>query len=193
MAEVDPQWVMLAPVTGIQNVLKRAGWSMDSVGFVLRAQRSLCRCRLLGSPANWVSIWNVSTSTAMRSPSAAPDWRQWSAHSGDSDPRDDPPRRSSRSGRAVPGRWQLGMCRGGRLDGVAVADAVYYAGLLMFAVEKFRGAAFTRRGEEWEHRVGSGVNKIIQARTSSSSVTGTIRRDAIHQLGNHPLRPFFKS
>jgi len=28
---VDPQWVMLAPVTGIQNVLARAGWSMDSV------------------------------------------------------------------------------------------------------------------------------------------------------------------
>jgi acetyl-CoA C-acetyltransferase len=28
---VDPQWVMLAPVTGVQNVLARAGWSMDSV------------------------------------------------------------------------------------------------------------------------------------------------------------------
>ncbi len=28
---VDPQWVMLAPVTGIQKVLARAGWSMDSV------------------------------------------------------------------------------------------------------------------------------------------------------------------
>ena len=28
---VDPQWVMLAPVTGVRNVLNRAGWSMDSV------------------------------------------------------------------------------------------------------------------------------------------------------------------
>jgi acetyl-CoA C-acetyltransferase len=28
---VDPQWVMLAPVTGVRNVLDRAGWSMDSV------------------------------------------------------------------------------------------------------------------------------------------------------------------
>lgn len=28
---VDPQWVMLAPVTGIRNVLARAEWSMDSV------------------------------------------------------------------------------------------------------------------------------------------------------------------
>ncbi len=28
---VDPQWVMLAPVTGIRKVLARAGWSMDSV------------------------------------------------------------------------------------------------------------------------------------------------------------------
>jgi acetyl-CoA C-acetyltransferase len=28
---VDPQWVMLAPVTGIRNVLARADWSMDSV------------------------------------------------------------------------------------------------------------------------------------------------------------------
>jgi acetyl-CoA C-acetyltransferase len=28
---VDPQWVMLAPVTGIQKVLARAGWTMDSV------------------------------------------------------------------------------------------------------------------------------------------------------------------
>jgi acetyl-CoA C-acetyltransferase len=28
---VDPQWVMLAPVTGIQKVLARAGWGMESV------------------------------------------------------------------------------------------------------------------------------------------------------------------
>ncbi len=28
---VDPQWVMLAPVTGVQKVLARAGWSLDSV------------------------------------------------------------------------------------------------------------------------------------------------------------------
>ena len=28
---VDPQWVMLAPVTGVQNVLRRADWAMDSV------------------------------------------------------------------------------------------------------------------------------------------------------------------
>ncbi len=28
---VDPKWVMLAPVTGVQKVLERAGWTMDSV------------------------------------------------------------------------------------------------------------------------------------------------------------------
>jgi len=28
---VDPAWIMLAPVTGVQKVLKRAGWSMDEV------------------------------------------------------------------------------------------------------------------------------------------------------------------
>jgi acetyl-CoA C-acetyltransferase len=28
---VAPRWIMLAPVTGVQNVLKRAGWSMDEV------------------------------------------------------------------------------------------------------------------------------------------------------------------
>jgi acetyl-CoA C-acetyltransferase len=28
---VAPKWIMLAPVTGVQNVLKRAGWSMDEV------------------------------------------------------------------------------------------------------------------------------------------------------------------
>ena len=28
---VDPTWVMLAPVTGVQKVLQRAGWTMDSV------------------------------------------------------------------------------------------------------------------------------------------------------------------
>ncbi len=28
---VDPQWVMLAPVTGVQKVLKRAGWEIEDV------------------------------------------------------------------------------------------------------------------------------------------------------------------
>ena len=28
---VAPKWIMLAPVTGVQNVLRRAGWSMDEV------------------------------------------------------------------------------------------------------------------------------------------------------------------
>jgi acetyl-CoA C-acetyltransferase len=28
---VDPQWIMLAPVTGVQKVLKRAGWTLDDV------------------------------------------------------------------------------------------------------------------------------------------------------------------
>lgn len=28
---VDPQWVMMAPVTGVRNLLARAGWSLDSV------------------------------------------------------------------------------------------------------------------------------------------------------------------
>lgn len=28
---VEPKWIMLAPVTGVQNVLARAGWAMDEV------------------------------------------------------------------------------------------------------------------------------------------------------------------
>jgi acetyl-CoA C-acetyltransferase len=28
---IAPEWIMLAPVTGVQKVLKRAGWSMDQV------------------------------------------------------------------------------------------------------------------------------------------------------------------
>ncbi len=28
---IDPKWVMLAPITGVQKVLARAGWSTDSV------------------------------------------------------------------------------------------------------------------------------------------------------------------
>jgi acetyl-CoA C-acetyltransferase len=28
---VDPQWIMLAPVTGVQKVLQRAGWTLDQV------------------------------------------------------------------------------------------------------------------------------------------------------------------
>ena len=28
---VDPQWIMLAPVTGVQNVLRRAGWNANDV------------------------------------------------------------------------------------------------------------------------------------------------------------------
>ena len=28
---VAPKWIMLAPVTGVQNVLKRAGWTMNEV------------------------------------------------------------------------------------------------------------------------------------------------------------------
>jgi acetyl-CoA C-acetyltransferase len=28
---VAPKWIMLAPVTGVQNLLARAGWSMDEV------------------------------------------------------------------------------------------------------------------------------------------------------------------
>jgi len=28
---VDPKWIMLAPVTGVQKVLAKAGWSLDDV------------------------------------------------------------------------------------------------------------------------------------------------------------------
>lgn len=28
---VDPQWIMLAPVSGVRNLMKRAGWTLDSV------------------------------------------------------------------------------------------------------------------------------------------------------------------
>ena len=31
---VDPQWVMMAPVTGVQKLLAKAGWTADSVDLV---------------------------------------------------------------------------------------------------------------------------------------------------------------
>ena len=57
---VDPQWVMMAPVTGVQKVLARAGWSADSVDlFELNeafAVQAIAVTRELGIPFDKVNV-----------------------------------------------------------------------------------------------------------------------------------------
>jgi acetyl-CoA C-acetyltransferase len=57
---VDPQWVMLAPVTGIRNVLARAGWTLESVDlFELNeafAVQAIGVARELGLPMDRVNV-----------------------------------------------------------------------------------------------------------------------------------------
>jgi acetyl-CoA C-acetyltransferase len=57
---VDPKWVMMAPVTGVQKVLARAGWSTDSVDlFELNeafAVQAIAVTRELGIPFDKVNV-----------------------------------------------------------------------------------------------------------------------------------------
>jgi acetyl-CoA C-acetyltransferase len=57
---VDPKWVMMAPVTGVQKVLARAGWSADSVGlFELNeafSVQAIAVTRELGIPFDKVNV-----------------------------------------------------------------------------------------------------------------------------------------
>ena len=57
---VDPKWVMMAPVTGVQKVLARAGWSADSVDlFELNeafAVQAIAVTRELGIPFDKVNV-----------------------------------------------------------------------------------------------------------------------------------------
>ena len=57
---VDPKWVMMAPVTGVQKVLARAGWSADSVDlFELNeafAVQAIAVTRELGIPFEKVNV-----------------------------------------------------------------------------------------------------------------------------------------
>jgi acetyl-CoA C-acetyltransferase len=57
---VDPRWVMMAPVTGVQKVLARAGWSTDSVDlFELNeafAVQAIAVTRELGIPFDKVNV-----------------------------------------------------------------------------------------------------------------------------------------
>jgi acetyl-CoA C-acetyltransferase len=57
---VDPAWVMMAPVTGVQKVLSRAGWSADSVDlFELNeafAVQAIAVTRELGIPFEKVNV-----------------------------------------------------------------------------------------------------------------------------------------
>jgi len=57
---VDPKWVMMAPVTGVQKVLSRAGWSADSVDlFELNeafAVQAIAVTRELGIPFDKVNV-----------------------------------------------------------------------------------------------------------------------------------------
>ncbi len=57
---VDPKWVMMAPVTGVQKVLARAGWSAESVDlFELNeafAVQAIAVTRELGIPFDKVNV-----------------------------------------------------------------------------------------------------------------------------------------
>jgi acetyl-CoA C-acetyltransferase len=57
---VDPQWVMMAPVTGVQKVLAKAGWTADSVDlFELNeafAVQAIAVTRELGIPFEKVNV-----------------------------------------------------------------------------------------------------------------------------------------
>jgi acetyl-CoA C-acetyltransferase len=57
---IDPAWVMMAPVTGVQKVLSRAGWSADSVDlFELNeafAVQAIAVTRELGIPFEKVNV-----------------------------------------------------------------------------------------------------------------------------------------
>jgi acetyl-CoA C-acetyltransferase len=57
---VDPAWVMMAPVTGVQNVLAKAGWTADSVDlFELNeafAVQAIAVTRELGIPFEKVNV-----------------------------------------------------------------------------------------------------------------------------------------
>ena len=57
---VDPKWVMMAPVTGVQKVLARAGWSANSVDlFELNeafAVQAIAVTRELGIPLDKVNV-----------------------------------------------------------------------------------------------------------------------------------------
>jgi acetyl-CoA C-acetyltransferase len=57
---VDPKWVMMAPVTGVQKVLARAGWTADSIDlFELNeafAVQALGVTRELGIPLEKVNV-----------------------------------------------------------------------------------------------------------------------------------------
>ena len=67
---VAPRWVMLAPVTGVQKVLARAGWSIDDVD--LFELNEAFASRPSASPKNSASPSTASTSTVAPSPSAIP-------------------------------------------------------------------------------------------------------------------------
>jgi acetyl-CoA C-acetyltransferase len=57
---VDPQWVMMAPVTGVQKVLAKAGWTAESVDlFELNeafAVQAIAVTRELGIPFEKVNV-----------------------------------------------------------------------------------------------------------------------------------------
>jgi acetyl-CoA C-acetyltransferase len=57
---VDPQWVMMAPVTGVQKVLSKAGWTVDSVDLVelneAFAVQAMAVTRELGFPFEKVNV-----------------------------------------------------------------------------------------------------------------------------------------
>jgi acetyl-CoA C-acetyltransferase len=57
---VDPAWVMMAPVTGVQKVLAKAGWTADSVDlFELNeafAVQAIAVTRELGIPFEKVNV-----------------------------------------------------------------------------------------------------------------------------------------
>ena len=114
---VDPKWVMLAPITGVQKLLARAGWSIDTVDlFELNeafAVQAVVLMRELGIPEEKLNV--NGGAVALGHPIGASGARGLVTllH-------DDSPRRPSRRGGAMPGRWQLRGDGGRALDKISV-------------------------------------------------------------------------
>ena len=108
---VAPKWVMLAPVTGVQLVLKRAGWTRDEVDLYELNEafsvQALGVMKELGLDARegereW---WGGGD--------WASDWSERGAGAGDADPRDDAAGCPQGRGCALSGWRELGGAGGG--------------------------------------------------------------------------------
>ena len=84
---VAPKWVMLAPVTGVQLVLKRAGWKRDEVD--LYELNEAFSVQALGSDEGVGAGCCEGECEWWGGGDWASDWSEWGAGAGDADLRDD--------------------------------------------------------------------------------------------------------